>query len=149
MFLWVIPYEANVINSYSSITLWNGIMRRQWGRCERNLEHIEKKNGKVSKRVCPLLLTLLRKVIIHKFTGNIVLKCQTPVFIGHYSDWIYDDNGKMPLETAETRNYGPETASKNQQQSSVSPKIYKLDKASDELTPLNMWKLFKCPSTCT
>ena len=44
----------------------------------------------------------------------------------------------MPLETAETRNYGPETASKNQGEISVSPKIYKLDKASDELTPLNM-----------
>ena len=43
----------------------------------------------------------------------------------------------MPLETAETRNYGP-PADQTNKEAPVSPKIYKLDKDTDELTPLNM-----------
>ena len=41
------------------------------------------------------------------------------------------------METAETRNYGP-SPDKTNKEAPVSPKIYKLDKSADELTPLNM-----------
>ena len=50
---------------------------------------------------------------------------------------FYDNTDKMPLETAETRNYGP-TPDRINKEAPVSPKIYKLNKSSDELTPLNM-----------
>ena len=50
---------------------------------------------------------------------------------------FYRNTDKMPLETAETRNYGPTPDGINKE-APVSPKIYKLDKSSDELTPLNM-----------
>ena len=50
---------------------------------------------------------------------------------------FYGNTDKMPLETAETRNYGP-TPDRINKEAPVSPKIYKLDKSSDELTPLNM-----------
>ena len=50
---------------------------------------------------------------------------------------LYDNTYQMPLEAAETRNYGP-TPDRINKEAPVSPKIYKLDKSSDELTPLNM-----------
>ena len=45
----------------------------------------------------------------------------------------------MPLETAEAKNYGPKAEPKNGEllDSSI---IYKVDKNSDESTPLKMWK---------
>ena len=45
----------------------------------------------------------------------------------------------MPMETAESRNYGPNAGAKPGELF-VSSIIYKVDKDSDELTPLNMWK---------